>query len=123
MDSFPPHLPPIYYIYYREIIPVDSTRVNVHCRCTHTIAILKAQWFPWFIQNYLSVASATYDWCLYCNLLFTAVCHTTVIIVTTNCLIIYEYQPVIISLLYHSRPFIMLYERVRILLETTHTKL
>ena len=44
MDSFPLHLPPIYYIYCREITPVDSTRVHVHCRCTHTNAILKAQW-------------------------------------------------------------------------------
>ena len=38
------YLPPIYYIYCREITPVDSTRVHVHCRCTHTNAILKAQW-------------------------------------------------------------------------------
>ena len=44
MDSFPLHLPPIYYIYCREMHPVDSTRVHVHCRCTHTNAILKAQW-------------------------------------------------------------------------------
>ena len=45
MDSFPFHLPPIYYIYYRGITPVDSTRVNVqYCTCTHTNAILKAQW-------------------------------------------------------------------------------
>ena len=34
----------LYYIYCREITPVDSTRVHVHCRCTHTNAILKAQW-------------------------------------------------------------------------------
>ena len=31
------------YIYCREIAPVDSTRVHVHYRCTHTNAILKAQ--------------------------------------------------------------------------------
>ena len=43
MDSFPLHLPPIYYIYCREITPVDGTRVHVHCRSTHTNAILKAQ--------------------------------------------------------------------------------
>ena len=34
MGSFPLHLPPIYYIYCREITPIDSTRVHVHCRCT-----------------------------------------------------------------------------------------
>ena len=43
MDSFPLHLPPIYYIYCREITPFNSTRVHVHCRCTHINAILKAQ--------------------------------------------------------------------------------
>ena len=56
MDSFPLHLPPIYYIYYREISPVDSTRVNVHCRCTHTNAILKAQ-LPRLIRSLQYIAT------------------------------------------------------------------